>query len=167
MKAAPYRVSSRGKARFRISVANMGTSDARLNLGATDLEEGLNFKFNPGTTVVVPAWKSIEIPVIVKPKKGRRVGPRRRFDITFTTSTEDGNTQTANGELDFRPVISSWGTIFRTVRILIFVGIIAGLIGFLIHWGGGFTLLRTSPQTWWNQLADQFVNTFGGWFSAN
>jgi uncharacterized membrane protein len=164
LKIAPYRVSCRRKGTFRIGLTNTGTSDARINLEATDLDEGLKFKFK-NKELVLSAWDSIELPVIAKPKKGGLIGEKKRYDITITAHEASGNSKTANCELYHNPFVGSWKTIFRAIRILIFIAIIGTLIGFIIHWGGGFKSLRTSPQTWWNQLVDKIVNTFSSWFT--
>ena len=164
LKVAPYRVSCRRKGTFRVGLSNTGTSDARISLDATDLDEGLKFKFKKNE-LVLPAWETIEIPVKVKPKKGGFVGERKRYDITITTNEGTENSQTVNCELHHNPFIGSWKTIFRIVRAIIFIGIIGTLIGFVIHWGGGFGLLRSNPGAWWNHLVDSIVNTFSGWFS--
>jgi hypothetical protein len=164
LKVAPYRISCRRKGKFRIGLSNTGTSDARIDLSATDLDEGLKFKFKKNE-LLLPAWETVEIPVIAKPKKGGLVGEKKRYDISIMTNEGSENSQTVNCELHHNPFIGSWKTVFRIVRTIIFIGIIGTLIGFLIHWGGGFGLLRSSPGTWWSQLLDNIVGTFGGWFS--
>ena len=45
LKIAPYRVSCHRKGTFRIGLSNTGTTDAHIDLEATDLDEGLKFKF--------------------------------------------------------------------------------------------------------------------------
>ncbi len=164
LKVAPYRVSCRRKGTFRVGLSNTGTSDAHINLEATDLDEGLKFKFKKNQ-LVLSAWDTIEIPVKVKPKKGGFIGERKRYDITITSNETSGNSQTVNCELHHNPFVRSWKTIFRVIRAIIFIGIIATLIGFIIHWGGGFGLLRSNPGAWWNQLSNQIVDIFSGWFS--
>ena len=164
LKIAPYRVSCRRKGTFRVGLTNTGTSDAHIDLEATDLDEGLKFKFKMNE-LVLSAWDTIEIPVIAKPKKGGSIGEKKRYDITITAHEASGNPQTANCELYHNPFVSSWKTIFRAIRILIFIAIIVAIIILVINWGGGFNLLRTSPQTWWKQFVDKIVNTFGSWFS--
>lgn len=164
LKVAPYRVSCRKKGTFRVGFTNTGTSDARIVLEATDLDEGLNFKFKK-KELVLSAWDTIELPVTAKPKKGGLIGERKRYDVTITSHEASGNTQTMNCELHHNPLIGSWKTIFRVIRIIIFIAIIGTIIGLLIHWGGGFGLLRSNPQAWWNHLVNQVSNTFGGWLS--
>ena len=160
----PYRVTTRKKGKYRINLTNTSVSDANVSLEATDLDEGLKFSFKDENPVI-PAWDSIEIPMVTKPKRGSMVGEQKRYDITVTTTDAVGMSQTANCEMHHKPFIRSWRTIFRIVRLILFIGIIGTLIGFLIHWGGGWSLLTRSPQSWWNQLVNQIVNTFGSWFS--
>jgi uncharacterized membrane protein len=156
----PYRVSARRKGRYLVNLANNGVSDISFSLMATDMDEGLRLRFdneNPEVT----AWNTIEVPMMAKPKRGSIIGERKRYDITVTATSADGNTQSINCELNHSPLISSWRPIIRVVRAILVLAAVGVLIGFVLHWGGGFRLLTSSPQTWWNQL----VQTFGGWFS--
>jgi uncharacterized membrane protein len=164
LKIAPYRVSCHRKGTFRIGLSNTGTTDAHIDLEATDLDEGLKFKFK-NKELVLSAWDSVEIPVIAKPKKGGLIGEKKRYDITITAHEAAGNPQTANCELYHNPLVSSWKTIFRVIRILIFIAIIVAIIVLVIKWGGGFKLLRESPKTWGKQFVDKIVHTFNSWFS--
>jgi len=163
LKVAPYRVTCRRKATFRVGLSNTGTSDAKVVLDATDLDEGLNFKFK-NKEPVVSAWQTVEIPIVARPKKGGLVGEKKRYDVTIT-AREGSNSQTANGEMYHNPLVGSWKTVFKNVRRLIFLVIILVIIGFLIHWGGGLKQLISSPKTWWSQFIDTIVDTFTGWFS--
>jgi len=161
----PYRVTTRRKAKFRVNLTNTSVSNVAISLDATDLDEGLKFHFKDEAPVV-PAWKTIEVPVYFKPKKGGTIGEHRRFDITITsTATDTGDSQTVNCELHYRPMLGSWKTIFRVIRIIIFIGIIGAVIGFAIHWGGGLNLLRRSPTTWWDTLLNQITRTFSSWLT--
>lgn len=160
----PYRISARRKGKYRVNLTNTSVSDVSVRLEATDLDEGLKFRFKDDNPTVL-SWDSIEIPLVAKPKRGSTIGESKRYDITVTTTDSTGNSQTVNCELHHNPIIRSWRTIFRIVRIIIFLGLIAALIGFLIHLGGGLSVLTRSPQTWWTHLVNQIGNTFRGWFS--
>jgi uncharacterized membrane protein len=159
LKVAPYRVSSRRKAKYRINLANTGMSDAKVYLEATDLDEGLRFKFKQEEAVVT-AWETIEIPMVARPKRGSTVGERKRYDISITTTTEDGNTQTMNCEFNHRPLMASWRPIWRLLRLIIVLGIIGIAAYYILRLGGGWRVLYDSPQTW----VDQLVRTVEGWF---
>lgn len=159
----PYRVTVRRKGTFRVNLANTSVSDANVRLDAVDLEEGLKFLLEDEPTVV-PAWNTVDVPVVARPQRGSIIGERKRYDITVTATETTGNSQTAHCELNHHPFIGSWRTVFRLVRILLFIGIIGTLIGFLIHWGGGWRMLTGNPGTWWNQLVDKIVGAFS-WFS--
>ncbi len=160
LEVRPYRITCRRKGKFRINLSNTGVSDAQFILDATDLDEGLDFKFKEDTPEVA-AWNSIEIPMIARPKKGKKVGEKKRYDITVTARTGEGTSQTINCELHHHPFIGSWKPILRVLRALIVLGGLGVLIYFVLHWGGGWSQLTRSPQTWVNNL----VNTFEGWFS--
>ena len=155
----PYRVSCRRKGTFRISIANTGVSDANFILDATDLDEGLRFRFkndNPEVT----AWKTLEVPMIARPKRGSMIGERKRYDITVTANAGEGIVQTVNCELNHGPFIGSWRPILRIIRAIVVLGAIGVLVYFVLQWGGGFRMLTSSPQTWVNQL----IRTVEGWF---
>ena len=164
LEVRPYRVSARRKGRYRVNLANTSGSDTRVRLEGTDLDEGLEFYFEDDNPIVT-AWNTIEIPVIVKPNRGSMVGERQRYDITVIATDSTEIAQTAKCEMQHRPFIRSWRTVFRFVRILVFIGVIGALMGFLIHWGGGWSLLTRSPQSWSSQLINQITRTFGSWLS--
>ena len=147
----PYRVSCRRKGTFRISLANTGVSSVDLTLDATDLDEGLRFRFkNENPTVA--AWNTIEVPMIAKPKRGGMVGEKKRYDITITAVAGDGNPQSVNCELHHGPFIGSWRPILRVIRILIFLAILGVVIYYVLQWGGGWGMLRSDPQEWVGRL---------------
>ena len=156
----PYRISCRRKGTFRIGISNTGVSDATFYLDATDLDEGLIFRFKNDQPEVA-AWQTLEVPVVAKPNRGSMVGERKRYDITITANAGEGISQTVNCELHHNPFVGSWRPIVRVVRAIIVIAIIGTVIGLLIHWGGGWGTLTRSPQTWVNQL----VRFFEGWFS--
>ena len=160
----PYRVNARRKGKYRVYLANTSVSDAEVQLQAVDLDEGLKFQFKDENPVA-PAWDSIEVPVFAKPKRGSMIGESQRYDITLTATDTAGNSQTVNCEMYHRPFIRSWRTIFRAVRLIVFLGIIGVLIGFAIHWGGGWGMLTKNPQGWGSQLMNQVIRFFGPWFS--
>jgi hypothetical protein len=133
----PFRITSQKKGKYRVAIENIGVSDASLELEATDLDEGLQFRFKK-QNVVVAAWTKTEVPMVVKPKRGSTVGERKRYDITVTGIDSDGKTQTANAELHHRPTMGSYRTIFRILKIVIYVAVIVGLVILLKYWGGGW-----------------------------
>jgi hypothetical protein len=155
----PYRVTCRRKGTYRIRLVNTGVSDINFALEATDLDEGLRFRFkneNPEVT----AWNAIEVPMIARPKRGSGVGEKKRYDITVTAIAGEGKMQTANCELYHNPFIGSWKPILRAIRIIIFLAIIGVVVYFVLKWGGGWGTLMHSPQTWLNNL----IHTVEGWF---
>jgi hypothetical protein len=156
----PYRVSSRRKGNFRVNLANTNVSDVSFILEATDLDEGLRFQFKDDKPAV-SAWNTVDVPMLARPKRGSTVGEKKRYDITVTARTEDGRTQTTNCEFYHNPFMTSWRPLLRVVRALIVIGAIVTLIYFILRWGGGWSTLTKSPQTWVNNL----VNTVEGWFS--
>ncbi|MFC1860714.1 hypothetical protein ACFLYL_00310 [Chloroflexota bacterium] len=159
LKVSPYRVSCRRKGKFRVSIANTGMSEARIYLEATDLDEGLLFKFKNEGPVLAP-WETIEIPLTAKPKRGSTIGERKRYDITITAKTTDELPQTANCELNHQPLMASWNPIWRLIKTIIVLGIIGVGGYYLLKLGGGWGVLSKSPQTW----VDTLIRTIEGWF---
>jgi hypothetical protein len=155
----PYRVSCRRKGTFKVTLANIGVSDASLYLDGTDLDEGLKFRFKNDNPEVL-AWKTIEVPAVARPKRGSMVGEKKRYDVTLTATTADGNSQTVNAELHHNPFIGSWRPILRVIRAVLVLAAVGVLVYFILHWGGGWRTLTSSPQTWVNQL----VHTVESWF---
>ena len=159
IKVAPYRVSCRRKGKFRVNLANTGMSAARVHLEATDLDEGLHFKFK-NEEPEVAAWETLEVPVTAKPKRGSMIGERKRYDIIITATTEDGTAKTANCEMNHRPFLASWKPIWRLVKILIVLGVIGVAGYYILGLGGGWRAFYNSPHTWF----DQVKQTVEGWF---
>ncbi len=155
----PHRVSCRKKGTYRINLANVGTADANFTLEATDLDEGLRFRFQPDNPVVA-AWNTIEVPMLARPKRGSMVGEKKRYDITVTVIAGEGNTQSINCELNHKPFIGSWRTIFRVIKTLLILAVVVVAVYLILNLGGGWGALRSSPQTWVNQL----IHTIEGWF---
>jgi hypothetical protein len=155
----PYRLNTHSKGKYRISLTNTGVSDISLALSATDLDDGLTFRFKDDTPTL-PAWSTIEVPMTAKPKRGSFVGEKKRYDISLTARAGD-KTQTTPCEMNHTPWFSSWRPIFRIIRIIIALAIIIIVILLILSWGGGWSTLIDSPQTW----VDNFVKTIEGWFS--
>ncbi len=155
----PYRVSCRKKGTFRIRLANTGVSNINFTLDATDLDEGLRFRFKTDNPEVT-SWNTVEVPMIAKPKRGSGVGEKKRYDISVTAIAGEGNMQTINCELYHSPFIGSWRPILRAIRIIFFIAIIVAVVYFVLKWGGGWQTLTSSPQTWLNNL----IHTVEGWF---
>ena len=155
----PYRVSCRRKGTFWVTLNNIGVSDATIYLDATDLEEGLNFRFK-NESLQVAAWQTVEVPVVAKPRRGSTVGERKRYDVSISATTSDGHTQTVNAELNHSPFMASWRPVFRIIRAIVVLGLIGVAVYFVLQWGGGWKTLSSSPQTWVNQL----LRTVESWF---
>ena len=75
LRVQPYRVSCRRKGTFRINLANTGVSDTTFVLDATDLDEGLRFRFKTDNPEVT-AWNTFEVPMLARPKRGSMVGEK-------------------------------------------------------------------------------------------
>ena len=88
------------------------------------------------------------------------MGEKKRYDITVTAITTDGNPQSGNCELHHSPFIGSWRPILRLIRIIIVLGVIGVAGYYILGLGGGWRVLSGSPQTWVNEI----VRTIEGWF---
>ncbi len=155
----PFRISARGKGTFNVTLSNTGVSDVALSLDATDLDDGLSFRFKKEAPVI-PAWSSLDVSMVAKQKKGMPLGDKKRFDITVNAREPEGKCQTGACELHVSPV-SSWKLVWRIVRAVIVLGIIFVVVFFVLKWGGGVGQLVKSPKTWVNQ----FTQTIEGWFN--
>jgi uncharacterized membrane protein len=160
-KVNPFRVTARRKGSFRVSLTNTSVSDASIALEATDLDEGCRFEFRQ-EKILLGAWKTLDVPMIIRPKRGSIIGEVKRFDITVTATAEGAAMpQTANCELTHRPYMKDWKPIWRTIRTIIAIIIVVVILYFVFKMGGGWDVLRKDPQGWMKN----FVDTVAGWFS--
>ncbi len=156
----PYRVTAGRTGKFRVSLANTGVSEVALGLATTDLDEGVHLRLKEASPVL-PAWSTLEIPMVAKPRRFWLVGEKKQYDITLTARCTDGKSQTASCVLQHQPRLASWKPVIRTIRILIAVAAVLIAVFFLLRWGGGWETLSKSPQS----FVDKFVKTVEGWFS--
>ncbi len=158
---SPKRVETRKKADYKITLANSGISDLTFNLKARDTEEGCRFQFIPEVPVV-PAWKTIVVKLRGQPKKRPWVGENKRYDFTLTANIQDkSDSKSTNGELIYHPKWHSLRPLWRVLKILLILAVIAGVIYFLLSLGGGLHHLIESPGDWLSQAHD----TVSRWFS--
>lgn len=160
VKVRPARVNCRKKGSFRVELANTGVTDLNIDVEGVDMEENCRFEWKNGTSAVLGAWRTVELPVVVRPRRGSVIGKEKQFDITVTATPSEGVTQTTTCMLNHRPLIGSWRTVFKWIRTLIFVAGI-GVAGYLaVHWGGGWDALTSDPGQW----AEDLINgTYGPW----
>ena len=158
---SPKRIETRKKADYKITLANSGISDLTFNLKAKDTEEGCRFQFIPENPVV-PAWKTIVVKLRGQPKKRPWVGENKRYDFSLTANIQGkSDSKSTNGELIYRPRWRSLRPLWRVLKILLILAVIAGAIYFLLSLGGGLHHLIENPEGWLNQAHD----TVTRWFS--
>ncbi len=157
----PFRVTARGKGTFNVTLSNTGVTDVALTLDATDLDDALTFRFKKDTPVI-PAWSSLDVPMVAKRKRGMPLGENKRFSITVNARESDGvsRCQPPQCELNVSP-LSSWKIFWRVVRAVIVLAVIFVVVFFVLKWGGGLGQLVKSPKTWVNQ----FTQTIESWFN--
>jgi hypothetical protein len=160
IKTRPFRATATRKSTFQVSLANTGVSDANITLEAADLDEGCKFLFKPAK-LLLGAWNTIEVPLIISPKKRKLIGAIKRFDVTITATPETGMPQTATCEFNHSPLLKSWKPIWRIIKIVIVVAIIIVAIYYILKLGGGWDAFKDSPKTW----LDKAISTIQGWFS--
>lgn len=147
----PVRATCRKKAIYRVALVNTGVSDLVIKVDASDMEEGCRFEIKE-KEVTVPAWRTVEIPMVVRPKRGSFIGEKKRFDLTVNASPNQGVPLTATGELTHAPLFRSWRQLYRiTMRLIILTIVIVGIIK-AIHWGGGWDQLTDDPAEWLRHL---------------
>jgi uncharacterized membrane protein len=160
VKIHPFRATAVRKFTYQVNLSNTGVSDADISLEASDLDEGCKFLFKPAK-LRLRAWNAIDIPLVIRPKKGKLIGAIKRYDITVTATPETGIPQTATCEFNHSPLLKSWKPIWRTVKILIVLAIVGVAIYYILSLGGGWDAFRESPRAWF----DQVIKTIQGWFS--
>jgi hypothetical protein len=162
IKINPFRVSAMRKGLYRVNLTNTNVSDASMALEASDLDEGCQFQFTP-PKLLLGAWNNIEVPLMIRPKRGSIIGEIKRFDVTVTANVEGaGASLSANCEFNHKPLMKNWKPIWRAIRIIIVVAIIIVAIYFILKLGGGWSDFRESPGNWFKNV----INTISGWFSS-
>jgi hypothetical protein len=154
----PYRIFCRRKGIYRVVLTNTGITDGLFTLDASDLDAGVKFRFKNDTPSLM-AWKTLEVPLVARPKRGYIKGTQKRYDIQIKATTEDGNAQSANAELYQSPFMGSWKPVWMLVVFLIVAGILSVVVYLLMNMGGGFDTFTSGPQEWFFRL----VRTFRGW----
>jgi uncharacterized membrane protein len=155
----PYRTRCRRKRTINVQIDNKDVTESELFIDVIDAENSLRFKLE-NDSPVVPPWQTVEIPMLVRPKRNSIVGDLKRYDINLTATTADGYTQLARGQIDHKPLLSSWRPVFRTVKYIIVISAVGFIIYYLIRLGGGWGSLVRDPQTW----LDGTIRHIRGWF---
>ena len=155
----PFRILFRRTCTFQVKITNKDVSNAVLFLDIADADNGLYFKFKKDN-LIVPPWQNIEFPVVVRTRRNSLIGDIKRYEITVTASTDAGQTQSARCQVDHKPLLSSWRLITRTLRYVLLVGVVAGLLYYFIRLGGGWSSLVRDPQTW----LEGTIRHIKGWF---
>lgn len=159
IKINPYRISARRKGSYRVNLSNVSVSDANVVLTATDLDEGCRFQF-AREKLLLRAWNTLDIPLIIRSKRGSVIGEIKRYDVTVSANIEGSTTPlTANCEFNHRPFMKDWRPIWRVIRIVIALAIVILAVYFVLKMGGGFEALKDNPQTWLRN----FINTVSSW----
>lgn len=158
-KAHPFRVTAMKKGSFLINLANTGVSDVTIALEATDLDEGLKFQIKPDR-LTLGAWNTVEVPLMVRPKRGSFIGQLKRYDTTITATAEGCQPQIVNCEFNHKPLMASSKPIWRMVKAVIALVIVGVALYYIFKLGGGWAVLRENPQVWFNNV----ISTVEGWF---
>lgn len=159
LKVHPYRLSGMKKGTCNLTIANTGVSEANITVDTSDLDEGLKYQVKPDR-LTLGAWSTVEVPIIFRPKRGSFLGAVKRYDITITTSAENGNPQTASCEFTHSPFVKSWKPILRIIRAIIGIAILVVIVFLVIKWGGGWNALRENPQNWFNNIIHSIESLF-------
>jgi hypothetical protein len=158
LQVRPVRITCRRKGKFRVGLTNTGVSDVAVSFEITDMEEGCRFKLKDDHPAVA-AWKTEEIPMITRPKRGWFIGQSKLYNISVT-ATDGKITHAASCDLTHNPLFKSWRSIFRVIRAIIVIAVVIVAIYLAIHWGGGWDALFDDPGKWANNLVD---GTYAPW----
>ena len=149
------------KGTYRVQLSNINVSDATIVLEATDLDEGCRFQFKE-EKLVLGAWTNLEVPMIVRPKRGSFVGEVKRYDCTVSANLEESTIPlNANCEFNHKPYMRDFSVVWRTLKILIILAIILVAVYYLLKLGGGWEAFRADPQAWLQKAIDTVMS----WFS--
>jgi hypothetical protein len=101
---APRRAVSHGSAQFRIVLTNAGALDVPLELTARDDDDACAFSYPRGQTHVLPVGETVEMPLLVAPKR-REPGKEQvfRFNVTVRPTAGGGQAQVLSGQYTYRP----------------------------------------------------------------
>jgi hypothetical protein len=158
---SPRRVETRKNADYRITLVNSGVADVTFGLGARDTEEGCRFWFTPDNPTV-PAWETAVVKLTGQPKKRPWIGENKRYDFTVTVNIQGkSDIKSLNGELIYRPRWRSLSPLWRVLKIVLIIAVIAGAIYFVLWLGGGPGQLFADPGQWLSQAQERLA----GWFS--
>ena len=161
MDMSPKKLETRNKASYKITLANSGISDLSFNLKARDTEEGCRFWFAPENPAV-PAWETKVVKLTGQPKKRPWVGENKHYNFTLTTNISGKpDSKSINGELIYRPRWHSLKPLWRVLKILLIIAVIAGVIYFILWLGGGPQQLFADPGQWFSNAQARV----SGWFS--
>jgi hypothetical protein len=155
----PYRILCRRKCTFQVQIANKDVTEAGLFIDVIDTENGLRFKLESDSPVI-PPWQTVNVPMLVRPKRNSLIGDIKRYDISLTATTAEGLIQLARCQMDHKPFLSSWRPIFRTIKYVVIIGVAGFAIYYIIRMGGGWSSLVRDPQAW----IDGTFRHIRGWF---
>jgi hypothetical protein len=159
LRVHPYRVFGMRKGACNLAIANTGVSGAKISIEASDLDDGCKIEIKPDS-LTLGAWNTVEVPIVIRPKRNSFFGAAKRYDITLTASSEGGMPQTANCEFNHSPFIKSWKPIFRVIRAIIGIALVVIAVILVINWGGGWEAIRESPKDWFNNI----IYSVESWF---
>jgi hypothetical protein len=160
IKSRPFRITAMRKAAYVISLTNTSVSDANITLEASDLDEGCKFQFKP-PQLLLGAWHTIEVPLMIRPKRGSIIGANKRFDVTVTATPDAGAAQTVTCEFNHSPLMKSWKPIWRMIKAIIAIAVIVVALYYILKLGGGWKALIDNPGDWFKVLFQKIE----GWFS--
>jgi hypothetical protein len=113
--------------KFKLQVVNTGTADVNLVLDGRDQDDGCEFKLANNDAPRVRAGATVDLPVVVRPKKRPWVGPDQTYDFTLSARPQDarGDAQTVTGQFTYHPFMRSWALLRR-------IGLIFGILFLLL-----------------------------------
>lgn len=123
----PRKVRAR-KGSYQVRVTNSGNLKTTYALAGQDPEEMWDFKFKQDTVVVEPG-ATVEMPVVVKPRKSPMVGrPKSRtFNLSITphaAGVSDAQPKSVEGQLECLPAVPIWAIAVAAVALIAIVAVI-------------------------------------------
>lgn len=108
------------KGSYTLTISNTGNTAATYTFAGNDPENLCRFGFEPASIAVEPG-ATVEVPVVVDPKKKPFTGRSKTYSFTITVTShasEVGETKTVQGELECRPAMPRWAIAVVTLVVV-------------------------------------------------